>query len=661
MINGNENCTFYELIQNYKVRIPIIQRDYAQGRIKNIEICRNFLGALKESVESENAINLDFVYGNINNDTFQPLDGQQRLTTLFLLHWYAFIKEKSHDNEIRNILKNFTYETRLSSRRFCEALIEHSISFSSDSETISHLILDSEWFFISWRQDSTIRAMLNSIDMIHSLFKDIDNIWNSITEKKLISFHLLILENFGLSDDLYIKMNARGKLLTPFENLKAEIQDKVQKNDWEKDTIEVQKFYHKVDTQWTDFLWSDFRKNNAVDEAHMNLISTLVMFKVSTSGVIKASERSEIIRKLNENNSDRNLIHYIDEDTFRFICTIYDLYSDLVKRNAVPCLQLCLWRHQPEKTLLYQILNGNNTSYTHKVLFYAQTEYLMRNKTIVYEKFLDWMRVIRNIVSRGDITIEGKRPDIVRSPETFYGMINLVHELASGCDDIYSYLCSNSISSSFAKEQIKEEILKANIIIKNPSQKELIFNTEDNDLLRGRITFALECAGYENAIENINYEILGKVQKVFEKYFNKDLETENVEEFDLLRRSMLTIEVEGKYQFYNYWWSFWYAGEAEKRKLFPLYREIEYFINNEEYKIYFKKLINMLIIKDYSSIISSFVKPSNMENWQYRLIKEGDLLMNCKSKYIAISEDRSYCYLLKSKRPSNVEGSLIIK
>ena len=71
-------------------------------------------------------INLDFIYGNITGSQedkiFQPLDGQQRLTTLFLIHWYAYAKEKSADETIRETLKKFSYETRLSSRRFCKAL-----------------------------------------------------------------------------------------------------------------------------------------------------------------------------------------------------------------------------------------------------------------------------------------------------------------------------------------------------------------------------------------------------------------------------------------------------------------------------------------------------------------------------------------------------------
>ena len=72
------------------IEIPLIQRDYAQGRdMPKVNYIRTrFVGALREALINDEPITLDFVYGEIdNNRTLIPLDGQQRLTTLFLLHW----------------------------------------------------------------------------------------------------------------------------------------------------------------------------------------------------------------------------------------------------------------------------------------------------------------------------------------------------------------------------------------------------------------------------------------------------------------------------------------------------------------------------------------------------------------------------------------------
>lgn len=655
---NNDLYSFYELVQTYKVQIPIIQRDYAQGRTKNLNICKNFLKTLKESITNDKTINLDFIYGNVDRDLFLPLDGQQRLTTLFLLHWYSFIRETDMESSARETLKKFTYETRLSSRRFCDSLLNNPVSVD-DSALISEQILDSKWFFISWKNDATIRAMLQTIDLIHEIFKDADSVWDALVNRKNVIFHLLILENFGLSDDLYIKMNARGRVLTPFENLKAEIQDKSAREGWEDGCNEVDRFSYKIDSTWTDFLWHNFKKDNSVDNAHMNFMTTIIMLKLSTGQLLKGAERIEVIRRLNDSNSDRELVKYIDGKTFRYIYDTYELYYGLIDHGGVPLLNINMWRHTPEQNLLYEILLGTNTSYTHKILFYAQTEYLLRNKSVIQERYEEWMRVVRNILSRADITVDGKRNDIVRSPETFYGAVNLVSELAEGCDDIYNYLCKKALVSSFAREQVKEEILKAEIITGRKKHKELLFRTEDNELLRGRIMFALECADYKNSIEEIDFELLAEIQTVFEKYFNKELDS-NCKEFDKLRRAMLTIEINGKYQYYNYWWSYWYAGEADKRKLFSSYREIEYFIGLNEFKLYFKKLVIQLISKNYDKITEDFEKPDNMENWQYRLIKEEQLLADCKSKYIAIPKERTYCYLLRGRRPSDTDGCVKI-
>lgn len=87
-----------------RIVIPMIQRDYAQGR-ESAEVKRvreRFLEALVQAI-TDTPITLDLIYGDIDKKgVLTPLDGQQRLTTLFLLHWYAaqtlsiFYKNPSH-------------------------------------------------------------------------------------------------------------------------------------------------------------------------------------------------------------------------------------------------------------------------------------------------------------------------------------------------------------------------------------------------------------------------------------------------------------------------------------------------------------------------------------------------------------------------------------
>jgi hypothetical protein len=228
------NYSFFELQQQYKIIIPQIQRDYAQGRedknndnkIKSYDFILKLIDIL---TSEDSKLNLDFVYGYIkeialNQFAFIPLDGQQRLTTLWLLHWYLSPKKVIEKNEIKMIsvsdevkewLKDFTYETRNSSKRFCEVLIDE---FLPVSDNVCATIKDSNWFMASWKNDPTVVSMLNMIDTIQKLSFNKEKAWENLFKNRKITFDYIDIKSdeFKLTDELYIKMNSRGKPLTSF-------------------------------------------------------------------------------------------------------------------------------------------------------------------------------------------------------------------------------------------------------------------------------------------------------------------------------------------------------------------------------------------------------------------------------------------------------------
>lgn len=667
-IYKGKTLSFYELINEQKIEIPIIQRDYAQGRADKKEIRLNFLNTLYDSITNNKSIRLDFIYGSNINNSFQPLDGQQRLTTLFLLYWYAAIKHPESLNDAKKILSKFSYETRITSRDFCHTLVNNPIIIESAEDVLSEKIKDSNWFFLSWKKDPTIDSMLRAIDDIHNIFFSINDLWVKLTStSEIISFYYVELENIGLTDDLYIKMNARGKLLTSFENFKASFQKHVKDNNWEQNKKVFTDFFaFKIDTCWTDYFWNNFKKNNSIDDALMRFIAAIAMYRQAIERTIqKADERTQLINSLHEMPNSVKPSNF-SGTSFNYLVECFELYDRVLAKKINLNLDFPLWRHNPTSSFLSSIvydinassnIQSNSASYTHKVLFFAQTEYLKRVSSFNGSTFSDWMRVIRNIVSRGDVDKDGNRPDIIRSSQAFDGVINLINELAEGCDDIYKYLSSlSSLKSLFAKEQVEEEKTKAKLITSMPSIKQLIFNTEDNELLRGRIDFVFFCMNYDYNIANFSVDALIKIQKVFSTNFNDEAEISND-----LRRAFLTIEVNSNYEFYVYWWSFWNVISATKRRLFDKYRELEYYMYSE-HKVYFKKIILQLVDKDIKSIATDFIPPANMPNWKIRLIKEPVLLdKQSRSNYIAIPDDNSCCYLLKSKRPRDIEGCIRIE
>jgi hypothetical protein len=290
----SENITtFWELIKEYKIIIPIIQRDYAQGRMNEKVRRDEFLKVIYTALTEPRNLNLDFVYGRVDykatEKIFSPIDGQQRLTTLFLLHWYIAKKENISAEEL-GVLKRFSYNTRISSREFCEALIAYGDKLPEIGK-LKNSIVNCSWYRKAWDTDQTIQSMLTMLESVHEKFYGTDNLWDTL--KTNITFQLLDLgeKGFELTDELYIKMNARGKQLTKFENFKAWFIAFLEKNHkWSIDTgsrtLTASNYFScQIEGAWTDLFWLYRDKDtHTIDDRFMNFfifIAKMCYFKVN--------------------------------------------------------------------------------------------------------------------------------------------------------------------------------------------------------------------------------------------------------------------------------------------------------------------------------------------------------------------------------------------
>ncbi|MHA6234890.1 DUF262 domain-containing protein [Pseudomonas fluorescens group sp. PF-69] len=236
MSGAGSQMVFADLFQGgQSIRIPLIQRDYAQGRSDSIDVRNDFLVALNKAFQlpedaPELPLNLDFIYGTLNEaGQFQPLDGQQRLTTLFLLHWYIALRDDQLEL-FRTLFcddqaSRFTYSVRPSSTEFFDALSQFKPDHAITAEaSIAALICDQPWYFRHWRLDPTIQSALTMVQAIHELFFETPTATFARLvdrERPVISFQKLDLRDFGLADDLYIKMNARGDAAHAIRNIQG--------------------------------------------------------------------------------------------------------------------------------------------------------------------------------------------------------------------------------------------------------------------------------------------------------------------------------------------------------------------------------------------------------------------------------------------------------
>lgn len=249
----------------HEIEIPIIQRDFAQGRRddETRTIRDRFVDAIVGAITSDRNMGLDFIYGDVKAGELRPLDGQQRLTTLFLLHWYV----ASLADELQPDLAwlRFSYATRPTARDFTTALAEHP--YPTDAASPSAWITDQPWYVYPWRQDPTIASMLVMLDAIHARLQpastDFRAVWNRLSQRTThdgdgaIWFLFLPVVDADLGEDLYIKMNSRGKPLTTFEVFKADFESIMK-------SVDPERHRHLVDSMdgsWADTLWQYERRN----------------------------------------------------------------------------------------------------------------------------------------------------------------------------------------------------------------------------------------------------------------------------------------------------------------------------------------------------------------------------------------------------------------
>lgn len=487
-----------------KIEIPIIQRDYAQGR-KNDEVNRireRFLDALYQALVGERHITLDFVYGDVSNDgVLTPLDGQQRLTTLFLLHWYIAKKENIDVAEY-NFLNFFSYDTRFSSRDFCQELIKYSPIFSD--EKLSGAIKDQSWYPYEWKNDPTIQSMLVMIDAIHKKFNNQSGLWESLVNNKVISFYFLPLTEMGLTDDLYIKMNSRGKPLTNFEHFKAEFEEII-KHISEELSKEIN---HKFDIEWTDMLFPFRGENNIIDDEFMryfNFISDIITYK---SGFDFKRDEFEVASLLYSNENDKakdNILYLISSfdcwDKMDIVGFFEGIFSKTEYQNGkVKIYQddLNIFKECIEN---YGEYSGRNRKFplNKMLLLYSIITYLQNKETISEAQFRKRIRIIRNLIWNSTDEIRDER------------MKTLLSETEA-------IVLSGEIPISEIRElgynvrQKEEERRKNKWLIDNAEKEDELYHLEDHSLLKG-------CISIVNLNNNSNFN---KFRFLFNNC-NKDL------------------------------------------------------------------------------------------------------------------------------------------
>ncbi|HEJ7344392.1 DUF262 domain-containing protein [Klebsiella oxytoca] len=625
-----KTITFASLFSEVSnVVIPIIQRDYAQGREEAWEIRDQFLHSISQALTAPVdalPLDLDFIYGNLSTEerpTLSVLDGQQRLTTLFLLHWYLANKESKYADFSEQFAyqgkSRFTYQTRTAATEFFHALVRadsSGLKFAENAPTLREQITDSSWFYHSWLQDPTVSASLTMLNAIQSCFGKVPSeLYAKLcsSDSQPVVFQYLNLSSFGLSDDLYIKMNSRGKSLTDFENFKAWLSGRMSQQHG------AVTFGEKIDQAWTDMFW------NLSKERTESFDTLFLRFFKRMAFLLECSQSSEPAYILaNLNAAWFNALRSIREG---FSSSEFEARDTFNPRNIQLLSTILDFLCSPHATLehrslLMEFLTGSDLLGACR--FYALCAFITAKRSSIDARFAEqhaqWSRVTDNFLYTMRID----------SNQVAVGIVRSLDELAPYADDIYSCLRTVEVRLGF-NEQWDEEALKAKLIILDSAWEPALIRAESHPHLKGRIRGLLKGA---KTADNSGYDLTRFIALTEKTYWVLNEKVLHNYEH-LLERALLSL---GDYLI-------WQKGQ---RYTFCLPSHQSWRERNENWlrvteKSVFIELLDKLNKKeDMSNTLREIIQESNPGGWRELVVKDPETIRYCSERIIDKLDNQVY-------------------
>ena len=552
--NIKSNTSFWSEISDYKIQVPYYQRDYAQGRIDNGRIdnirkvfVEEMYGAIMGFNNKECHLGLVFGSYDENEKVFIAVDGQQRLTTVFLLHWYVAWRENKL-NDYKEKLLNFSWDTRSYSSQFVELLFK----IRPSGNVIDSIKTNSTYFSV-WENDPTVKGMLTMLEEIEKQYpNDILLCSQLFSNDCKIKYDILKLEKDS-DGKTYLKMNSRGRSLTTFELFKSKLLDKYKPN-----------FGHKFDNEWLSFMIkiSATRDSKSADPdiPFMNFINeytyTYLQLKLKSGSDIANNYKEFTDAKMKGELTDVPFISFDKyngafegdcleyfEKSLDWICQNYENIK-LIDNKI---------RFSDSRFFIDAIIKDNNPNFTHRAKLFAVFKYaeLTGYDQIDTELYEKWTRVFRNLVANTDI-----------NGSNIGGICKAINKIDNS--DIYGYLSNGGEISAFTKDQVEEEIAKAKQILNGAprsdgkSWEEIIIEAENYAFFRGviRFLFTQNKIGDDFDTKWINAQ----------EYFDKDGVKDGKEKFKsnaLLMKSLLANCDNFREKI---WWHFEFSNDAIRWK-----------------------------------------------------------------------------------------------
>ena len=595
-----------------KIIIPDLQRDYCWGTTFDKDgknLVERFIENITDNQGKE--LNLGLLYGyEAPLGHIQLCDGQQRITTLFLL--LGMLNRKTND-AFRRLLISETEENDDWEPYLQYAIRESSLYFLSDltrfffienkDVTVSD-IRQQSWYFKDYDLDPSIQSMIAAMEKIETIINK-KNIVCATFGKYIIenlSFLYYDMENRTKGEETFVIINTTGEPLSATQSLKPLLIDRQAKEEqdvcaqnWEK---------------WEQFFWKNKGKNDTADNGLKEFFRWIMLLNLDAE-----SDEFKHIQK---------------DGTYKF--DLENIEFDKINKYF--------------KIISERLFGGKNT------LFPNNKDWLSPdidgNSQVVWFRLLTVLEYINRFPDANNIEIWRVRmffrnlslvPNITKAiSEVLPEAIRVIKEMPN--TDICSVLDLENVSKSLLTEETKIKLG----IYRNAENREEVekafWAEEDCKLWSGEILPMIEWATTNGEFD---YNLFKTYRDKFAKVFHDDLE---YKELDITRRALLTCNLKGYPRIFKGYtnWSFaWY------------YEDWKALINDNigEFKSFLDKLYADDIYKAQNEMIDNFSSKKYDE-----FVKIPELLGYCEQKKIQWWGDELGWTLIKGDRASGEYANL---
>lgn len=644
-----ETYTLSELFSGIrKIIIPDLQRDYCWGdkihTTEKKELVTGFVSTLIEQFDNKQgteSLNLGLIYGyEAPENHIQLCDGQQRITTLFLL--LGMLNRAVPNNMFKKYLISdfeylhddrepyLQYAIRESSLYFLSDLVCHFFIHEKDDRYCVdkvEKIKESAWFFKEYNLDPSIQSMIRALSVIHSIIKEKSETWcinfgTYITQK--LTFMYYDMGNRKNGEETFVVINTTGEPLTNTQNLKPLISMERLNEAYNREDEEH--IAHTLSEDWEaieNWFWKNRQSENDTADAGFNEFLRWITMLHADEKMLKQILADGIYTFPKERISFYKIRQYWE--VVKFLFEQWE-YRDLLSKEYLSPSQN---REMKGNKVISQI----DCFHILPLIAYCITWNVKspddRNLLRLYE-FLHNLSRIDNVKK----SVNSLVYDVIQLAITSRDIIDII-------DD--STLC-NTISSIILSE---EEKLKLNILKEHQTDRneieELFWsaqsckNIKSHHIWSGQIMPLIEWAQDENGF---NKDLFKKYSQLFDRVFVGNCGNN----IDVVRRALITRKLKtypkmfrGNKNFSFAWeWSDWQNLIEE---------------NPQAFKLFFDDLSNGMT---YDSMIKGYPES---DVWA-EFVHCPYLLDYCEQKNIQRDDDNSNWILIPKQRSTRYISTL---